>query len=132
LICFHLEVIYHIYVKRKHATPANIHTEVACSSLNNWEDTSEVSLSVLKIGYKKVSKVYSNTYYSLFCFCPTKPAACQVKHLSLAWHNYDRLIEKKYLQACPWNIIYSSVTGGVLYISVPSFSCIPLVAPVRM
>ena len=27
--------VYHVYVKRKHATPANIHTEVAWSSLNN-------------------------------------------------------------------------------------------------
>ena len=51
MIYFHFQLTYHIYVKRKHATPANIHTEVAWSSLNNWEDTSEVSLSVLKIGH---------------------------------------------------------------------------------
>ena len=31
----------------KHATPANIHTEVTCSSLNNWEYISLVSLSLL-------------------------------------------------------------------------------------
>jgi len=40
MICFHFQLTYHVYVKRKHATPANIHTEVAWSSLNKWEDTS--------------------------------------------------------------------------------------------
>ena len=32
---FDLQLTYHAYVKRKHATPANTHTEVAWSSLNN-------------------------------------------------------------------------------------------------
>ena len=30
-----VQLTYHVYVKRKHATPGNIHTEVAWSSLNN-------------------------------------------------------------------------------------------------
>ena len=35
-----VQLTSHVYIKRKHATPANIHTEVAWTSLNNWEDTS--------------------------------------------------------------------------------------------
>ena len=41
LFVFYLQLVYHVYIKCKHATPASIHTEVTWSSLNNYycEDT---------------------------------------------------------------------------------------------
>ena len=41
---FDLVFIYNSCITCKHVTPANIHTEVAWSSLNNCEDTSRVTL----------------------------------------------------------------------------------------
>ena len=44
VIPYSLQLMYHVYVKCKSATPTNIHTEVAWSSLNNCKDTPKASL----------------------------------------------------------------------------------------
>ena len=80
MICFYLQLTYHVYVKREHATAANTNREVVWSSLNNWEVTPVEwhCLSKKKVS-KKASKAYTYTHFSLFSFSPTKRAACQVK-----------------------------------------------------
>ena len=53
MICFHLQLMYHVYIKHKHATPANVHTEVTWSSFYNWEFTSYKCHCVKKKCLKK-------------------------------------------------------------------------------
>ena len=105
LICFHLQLKYLVYVKHKHATPANIHTEVAWSSGGGSKDwqayttpwrlrflcriSSLWPLWVLRRHFlkchclwekasKKASEVYLQYHFSLL-FLSTKWAACQAK-----------------------------------------------------
>ena len=103
LICFHLQLTYHVCIKCKHAcTPANIHTEVTWSSLKNREEMSNVIL----LHWKRL-------LFLLFSVCMTKPAACQVK--PCPWPNIWQVYRKNYSQA--WMRIVTQINKIILLIS---------------
>ena len=86
------------HVKRKHATPANIRTVLVWSSLNNWEYTSYLSLSVLQ---KCLTCTLIHIFFPLlFLFDQT---SCNVRSNLFPALTYDSLVGKNYLQAWAYN-----------------------------
>ena len=75
-----MKLAYHVSVKCKQATPANIHTEVACSLLNKCEDTSKVSLSH-----------WNTLFYDIlaadYCICRLERVAKREKHFAQNQYN---------------------------------------------
>ena len=92
--CFHLQLTYLVYIKRKHTTPANIHTEVAWSSLNNWEYWPlKCHCQSKKQVSEKAFKVFADTYIFLSTLF-VRPNELHVRS-----NLVDRLTRKNYLQA---------------------------------
>ena len=75
-----MKLAYHVSVKCKQATPANIHTEVAWSILNKREDTSKVSLPH-----------WNTLFYDIlaadYCICRLERVAKREKHFAQNQYN---------------------------------------------